>query len=380
MKIKKILESLILTGALVGQIFGQANPDASFEERCNADGVLHCFGFDTPQLHGQVSGTATFTDEIKVSGEGSMHVPMPPSAGMVIGNVVVDLGATFGEGSSLYMQWRQRFSESYTTEDLGGDGVKQVVIYDDQPCCEVEVAMLNWEYRGFPQFYTNVMQNWFYKDLGGGDVAWQYNEEEIICTESDPSTCDKYLPDEWMTFSYEMHIGDWGEPNSVIKAAWAPEGKPLKTYVYLDDWEFNQDTPGPDNAFRTAWIGPFSVDRTAGGNPDAETWYDEFIISTEPIADPNESPVTHVRAMDRAEGKLNIQLSSLNNLVNISWLEIRGSVDVSIYSSQGKRLTRFTGNQPGKVVWDASDQSSGVYLVELNSGYQTYRKKFSLIR
>lgn len=332
-----------------GAVAAAEAADAGFEERCKAEGVIQCLGFDDAGLHGARQGVARVDRNVKLSGGGSMHVAVAPNAGMAPGNVVVPLGASFGEGSSLYIQWRQRFSPSMVDDDLGGNGMKQIVLYDDQPCCEVEVAMLNEKYRGFPAFYTNVMRNWMYRNLPGGDVAYQFDDKDAYCTEKDMSRCDKYHPDEWMTFYYEQHIGKWGQPNSIIKAYWAREGRPLKQYVHITDWTFRQDRPGAENAFRTVWIGPFSVDRTAGNNlPAAETWYDEFIVSTRPIADPNRGPSTILRLPGADNGlKQDTRSRPTAPFVALTFRNIRPGPGISLHDMQGRRLNPLAG-VPGR--------------------------------
>lgn len=351
---------MLVFGAFV-QVAMAQDPDTGFAERCKAPGVVKCLGFDEAALHGTKSGVAKLDQGTKVSGKGSMHVAIAPNAGMAPGNVVVPLGKDFGEGSSLYLQWRQRFSPTMVDANLGGNGMKQIVIYDDQPCCEVEVAMLNEKYRGFPQFYTNVMRNWMYKTLPGGDVAYQFNETEAYCTEKDKSRCDKYQPGEWMTFYYEQHIGKWGQANSTIKAYWAREGQPLKQYVHIKDWKFSQDKPGTTNAFRTVWIGPFSVDRTAGQNyPAAETWYDEFIVSTQPIADPNKDRTT-------STAPLSIQ-------------GIARYADVSVHDMRGAKVRSFSRIRSGILDWDASGLDNGVYLIKVHSGNRSVTRMLSILK
>jgi hypothetical protein len=379
-----LLGCVCLLAILPSQVKSQAtaDADAKFAERCKAPGVLQCLGFDDSKLAGTKQGVAAVDTKVMVSGKGSLHVPIAPNAGMAPGNVVVPLGKTFGENSSLYIQWRQRFSPSMVDDNLGGNGMKQIVIYDAEPCCQIEVAMLNQRYRGFPQFYTNVMRNWMYKALPGGDSAYQYNETETYCTEKNKAGCDKYTPDEWMTFYYEQHIAKWGEAKSTIKAYWAREGKPLKQYIHLTDWKFSQDKPGTDNAFRTVWIGPFSVDRTAGKNlPAAETWYDEFIISTEPIADPNKAAVTGISGHDEGHSKnLTLHTKQMGDRLLIS-LDFSNRISqLEVTDFQGKTILKQTQAGADVVAWNTAGLPKGLYLIRAQSGSQHVTQKWSILK
>jgi hypothetical protein len=125
--------AMAVLGLLQDATAQASSADASFAERCQAPGVLQCLGFDDAKLAGTKQGVAEVDTKMMVSGKGSMHVAVAPNAGMAPGNVVVPLGKTFGENSSLYIQWRQRFSPTMVDENLGGNGMKQIVIYDAEP-------------------------------------------------------------------------------------------------------------------------------------------------------------------------------------------------------------------------------------------------------
>jgi hypothetical protein len=241
--------------------------------------------------------------------------------------------------------------------------------------------MLNQRYRGFPQFYTNVMRNWMYKALPGGDSAYQYNETETYCSEKNKVGCDKYVSGEWMTFYYEQHIAKWGEAKSTIKAYWAREGKPLKQYIHLTDWKFSQDKPGTDNAFRTVWIGPFSVDRTSGKNyPAAETWYDEFIISSQPIADPNKATTGIHHPIAETGFDFAVQSNRLNSSITFSLKNPKGNTDVFVHDMWGRKVLGISKARGNTLEWRPSSPKDGVYLVQIRTGNQSVSKKISLLK
>ncbi len=163
--------TLSLAGFLCGPVQGQTDADENFKKRCEGPGVVKCLTFDSNSGMSMMGGAKLHT-EIKAAGASSMRVDITPTAGDAPGNITTKLGADFGEGSSLYMQWRQRFSPEMVDADLGGEGYKQFVIYDGTPCGpNMEVAMLNKDYRGFPIIYSACGNSYYRKNLGGGETA-----------------------------------------------------------------------------------------------------------------------------------------------------------------------------------------------------------------
>ncbi len=260
----------------------EADPDANFEARCSGSGVSKCLGFDDrDDLEGN-AGAEIDTDEA-ASGAGSMYCDIPGGAdGMGLAHISTDIGASYGEGSSMYMQWRQRFTEEYATGNLGGQGMKQWVLYERSPA-DIEVAMLNDGYMGFPQLYTQAGAYYMNKKIDG-ETAYQFTANgEMICGDKSTDNCKKYVGDQWMTFYYVQKIGNFNQDNSTVELYMAAEGEPLEQVLYIDDWNF---IPNGATAFKAIWLGPFTMGNRGSGNPDAGTWFDEFIVSSEPIADP----------------------------------------------------------------------------------------------
>lgn len=378
--------SVIMVPALAGILMGHprvaysAPADDDFKARCDASGVLKCLGFDTDAGLAGKQGGAKVDKELKASGAGSMFVDIGPSASSAPGNVVVKLGADFKEGSSLFLQWRQRFSPSMVTTDLGGEGFKQIVIYDAQPGGNVEVAMLNLHYSGYPSFYTAMGASYFEKKLTGGDVTRQWHGDTVICTEKDKSKCMKYLPDQWMTFYYEQHIGTWGQPNSKVKVWWGGENKPLTQFIDISDYTFKSEDA--NSAYRTIWIGPYSLGRSGSGFAQASTWFDEFIISKEPIKAPLANTPTRLRpSKAKADGGgLKILSNPFDSRRIISFPNANRNADVSVYDMRGNLVEDFGRVQIGHVVWDSEGMGKGVYLIKVDNHREILSRKFSILK
>lgn len=386
MNLRLIRRNVFPVPALIGlsmSLPGPAYPapaDDDFKARCEASGVLKCLGFDTDAgLEGKQGG-AKVDKETKASGAGSMFVDIGPSASSAPGNVVVKLGADFKEGSALYLQWRQRFSPSMVSTDLGGEGFKQIVIYDAQPGTNVEVAMLNLKYAGYPSFYTAMGASYFEKKLAGGDVTRQWHGDTVICTEKDKSKCMKYQPDQWMTFYYEQHIGTWGQPNSTVKAWWGAENKPLTQFIDISDYTFKSESA--NSAYRTIWIGPYSLGRSGSGFAQASTWFDEFIISKEPIKAPLGNTPARLRGSgaDAGNGGLEVQSHPFNPGMIISFPDAGHDAHVSVYDMRGGLVKDLGRARTGRIEWKTDGLGKGLYLIQINTREESLSRKVSILR
>jgi hypothetical protein len=358
-----------------------APADDDFKARCDAPGVLKCLSFDTDSDLVGKQGGAKVDKELKASGTGSMFVNIGPSASSAPGNVVVKLGADFNEGTSLYLQWRQRFSPSMVETDLGGEGFKQIVLYDASPGGNVEVAMLNLDYVGYPSFYTAMGASYFEKKLTGGEVTRQWHGDTVICTEKDRSKCLKYLPDQWMTFYYEQKIGKWGQPNSSIKVWMGGENKPLTQFIDISDYTFKSESA--TSAYRTLWIGPYSLGRTGSGFAQASTWFDEFIISKQPIAAPLGSSSTSLEEAAESGAKRNgvkIQSRVSTSGVILNFPNADRDAAISIWDMRGHLVKNWDRVQTEQVEWNAAWIRKGVYLIQVKTPRDHFSQKISILR
>ena len=368
-----------MAGIFLNPALAQTPADQNFQSRCQAPGVVKCVSFDSrsqTDMPGRV-GSATVDTAIKASGAGSMLVDIPASAGEGPGNITTTLGRDFGEGSSLYFQWRQRFSPAMVDGALGGVGFKQFVLYDQSPSGNVEVYMLNQGYRGFPVMATSMGRQQMQK-REGGSTTLMWNPGGVICAQNDLTRCLRYHPNEWMTFYYEQHIGTWGQANSTVKVYMAREGQPLQQFIHYDkEWRFDKDDE--TSAYRQIWLGPYSMNRTGGGFPAASTWIDEFIISTQPIADPFEGG-TGVRNPVHENGELGIRTSPFDARVRISFPNPGRHAEVEIHDMQGRKVKAFSGVKDPAVEWNAAGMRNGVYLVQVSAGNRTFARKASIFK
>lgn len=278
---------------------------SDFDAACSQSGVLKCIGFDSAseldpyltaadddQIHG-------FLDtSVSASGGGSLRFEIPPfSSSDSSGAWRDDLGGSFGEGDRFYVAFKQRFSQAMVDTDFDGAGWKQMIIHRNGPsCASVQLVTQNQFHNGFPTMYTDCGAYNFYIEQPDGDFHLQ--QGDYVCRYRSPNTtdCSYYRADNWMTFYYEVEVGNWDTPNSVVRAFVAYEGEPLMQFVDMRDVSFEYDS-SPSDTFDIIQLTPYHTDKNASLNhPVAHTWYDDLIISTQPIYDVDAIP-TAVRPM-----------------------------------------------------------------------------------
>ncbi len=297
---------------LLGGVIGASGCVASskyeggvdFSTRCSKPQVIRCVGFDVedevdPYVYppwGKVEKLAIVDKKVKASGEGSLRFTIPShsgndTSGKFMMNFADDFSIQFGEGEEFYIQWRQRFSESFLdTYYDRGYGWKQVIVSEgDRPgfqspgCNQLQLVVNNRSQRGIPHVYHNCGK---FEDLGGGKG---------------------YYADEWMTFQLHVKIGTWYKKDgnyhedSTVQFWVAREGEASELVINL--------SPDPSRVFGANLIGGGSGYDLVNTNPQAKygkihltpyhtrkspqqdhpvgyTWYDELIISKAKISDP----------------------------------------------------------------------------------------------
>lgn len=271
-----------------------SDPNADFRRRCTAAGVVRCIDFDSendlafiyPDGGGQIR--AALDTSIKASGAASLRFEIPPYSGAnTSGGWTGSLGRAFGPGQTFYVQFRERFSNEFLKTNFEGNGWKQAIFHMGKKTCgSIELTTQNTYARGYPQMYTDCGGRNFDVDLGNGDFL--YEEGDYKCHRWTPSagSCGYYHPNEWMTFYYEVKLGQWGKPESSIRAWVAYEGKPYKQFINEINYRLNFDS-GPSDVFDAVTLTPYNTNKPSDkAYPTAYVWYDELIVSSRPITAP----------------------------------------------------------------------------------------------
>jgi hypothetical protein len=184
------------------------------------------------------------------------------------------------------------------TASFGGGGWKQTIFHDWRAtCAALEITTNNGYYRNFPQMYTECGSGMFeFYSTADSSVVLENGVPkpgpapvtEYWCLHSNPngtnSRCAWYQANQWMTFYYEIIIGSWGQPNSTVRAWVGFEGQPLKKFIDAPNFTLKQDAS--DRLFDTVTLLTYDTGKDGRQHPTAYTWYDELIISSQPIAAP----------------------------------------------------------------------------------------------
>lgn len=291
--------------AAVASTFAAASSSGDFPTRCSAPGVLVCMGWDSasdvvpavwpnsgiyPGDGGVFHGG--FDTTVKASGAGSLRLDvLSNGSSNAAGDWRQKFGQDFGENTTFYVQFRQRLAPemlSINWHDLMGTSWKQNIIYNmfAPSCSDFSLVTAHLNNTGIPIMYTECGNRGLYTN--GGSPPFLYQQGDYNCLYGDhtnPTSCFHYVANEWMTFYYRVSIGNWNTANSTIEAWVGREGQPLKKFVSMPNFRIaNTGTAVPYNAISlNAYM---TAKDTSVAHPTASTWFDELIISTQPIAAP----------------------------------------------------------------------------------------------
>jgi hypothetical protein len=290
-----VLSALVATAVPAGAADNVAIQD--FKARCAAAGVLKCVGFDNPgdfsggQVNPAADGRvrATMDQAITASGAGSLRFEIPSrSPANSSGYWLDSLGGKFGQGSTFHFQFRQRFSrEMLATEYREPAGWKQFIVYQAGPSCtSVQLVLINQYLRGLPTMYAACGQDNLYIEQADGDHLIQQGDYRCLRRNPREGRCAFYVADKWMTFSFQVDVGSFGKPDTRVQG-WIGYGNdPLRKFIDYPDLVLNYaDSPG--EGFNQIQLTPYQTDKDhTQVHPVAFTWYDELIVSRQPIAPP----------------------------------------------------------------------------------------------
>lgn len=284
-----------------------------FQTRCSAAGVLVCMGWDSasdvvpatwpnsgiyPGDDGQFHGA--FDTTTKASGAGSLRLDvLSHSSSNGPGDWRQLFGQNFGPNSTFYIQFRQRFSPEMININwygLMGTSWKQNIIYNmGGPSC-VDFSLVTAQYynAGLPIMYTECGARGLWTNNGVPPYLLQQGDYNCpYGGESSTVNCFHYVPNEWLTFYYRVSIGTWGSANSTIEVWVGREGQPLKKWIYMPNFKItNSGNALPFNAISlNAYM---TAKDTTVAHATASTWFDELIISSQPIMAPGGGGTTNL--------------------------------------------------------------------------------------
>jgi hypothetical protein len=296
-------------------------PEDDFTARSTAAGVVKFWHFDdtTTQI---VQGTTLSTDSlgvyrgsldttIKASGTGSLrfHVPPPPhGTGNISGGwlppspYAMGSSSNFKHNQTFYVQYRARLSHNMLANSWNSNSQwKLALLYRNPvPCANLQIAIVNRQHLDIPNGYTRCGSPGLTTDISTGlyrasTPPYYHQQGDHICQYSfeSASTCLRFPTNEWFTIYGVIVLGDWGVANSHIEFYMATERAPAYTkFIDVPDMTMDCNNPpgcsGDVEGYNQIELTVYMTDLLGneGVPQDAYVWYDELIVSTQPIAAP----------------------------------------------------------------------------------------------
>jgi hypothetical protein len=306
--------------------------DANFNARKSAAGVMASEGWDAAaDFVSQTDGTKTgFSYDTScptwptacIQRDTSVYLSGGSSARWdIYGNTGPDgegywfqtFGQTLAQNSTFYIQFAFRpdanwVNTDWTTTGVSGDNTSPKILIahgvdaNGQPatCDNVQFVFRNESGWALPDMYSQCGAINAYTDTGGQsyfegssslfqqgftapapftgyDCAYNHGSKPV-------GNCMFFAANTWYTVYLKLHVGTWGQPNSTVEAYLAPYGQQLKKLVNVTNYTMNSSAvPGFSGVTLTQFM---TGKLSSAAHATAHVWYDELIISTQPIAAP----------------------------------------------------------------------------------------------
>jgi hypothetical protein len=296
--------------------------DQDYANRCAATGVILCKQLSTAadlldaggslSANGLTAGTSTTgaldPAHYRSGGASLEFTTLAACGGNCAGNWNWAMGKSFSSNSDFWIQYAMRLDGPMLTDNWGGSSYywKQSLFFSSLglTCDQTELTTINGYNLGFPQMYSACGANNLYGFWNGSQFNWNgggcgsnpctYEEDAspgaaLDCVYSTFSTCAMYQANVWITYTYHVHLGTSGSANSTVEAWMTFNGGVTKRWKHLANITLNKfDTQPFDHVMLLNYI---TSRPGSNAGSDAHAWYDEVIVSTQPIAFPT-TPAT----------------------------------------------------------------------------------------
>lgn len=299
--------------------------DQNYQQRCAAPGVLNCQGFDSAAIFSTTASQNGFTDgflgsqpmtnnnrdtSVFLSGGSSLRMTWP--ANYNSSNCCKDYWAffgqanqnqVFGQNSTFYIQYAFRADSNWVTKWVTDTYPKLSIIYNavNGSCGNSSLVTVNMHALDLPEMYLSCAGTpldtcldgftWNSTGCGSGEIYGQEGWTALApftgyqCgynggAWSGPN-CFHFVPDTWYTLYYKVSIGIWGTPTSTVQAWIAPYGQQMQQWINTQNVSITPD----NNGYNVIGLTQFMTNH-GGSNLAANVWFDELIVSSQPIAAP----------------------------------------------------------------------------------------------
>jgi len=318
--------------------------DTDFQRRANAPGVTYVQSFDNATDYtfgnkaqvgdGGFTGGITRDTTTKVSGTAALRFNLP--AGRATSNISgswldfvktgggVGVSSGFTQGQTWYLQYRERVTPTMVSnlaqwqQTPGGTGWKSLIHHgtdgSGQPisCDAIELTNTTWldSGTGTQIWYTECGNRGAYMDNTGAqnsggpwiqqgsnlasktDGFWCDFNNQIAGSGNGPGCWKWQFTNEWITYLWKVSIVNFTTNSGTIQVYMARDGASSYSQVVNMNgiYRFQVGSAGSANAvFNRVTFTPYMTNLSVGGAADANMWFDEFIVSTEPIPVPGQA-------------------------------------------------------------------------------------------
>jgi hypothetical protein len=208
------------------------------------------------------------------------------------------LGKAFGTGDDIYVQWREYDSPELIANLLSTwhSSLKHINIHGVSSTCQsTEIAMVSENTTAGnavrPSLYTNCGDG-FNVNLPNGDILLQqsvsstdgYNclYQNQVAGTGNGVGCYFAGSGVWVTYYVHIHLGHQGQSDSTLDAYVSVAGGPYKQFQRVTAMPWGAG----DSTYQIIRLETYMTEIGAAAKVDAFVWYDELIVSTQPIAPP----------------------------------------------------------------------------------------------
>lgn len=298
----------------------------NFQLRCAQAGVIVCQGFDTGAVFVQptwpASGLYYESDcpslpsrcvqqdtHVSFSGASSARWDIYGNTGEnAEGNWLQNFPQTFGPNTTFYVQYAFRADPNWVSIDwtkMGPEGsntAPKLSIFHNHAgtCAAEEITIHDHNSWTTPTAYSACGNEQFTTALDGvtftsyppfllqqgftapppftGEKCQWANEGPV-------GKCFKIQANTWYTLYFKVHVGSWGQTNSSLEAWFAPQGQGMKKFISVLHYKLDQDKDAA--GFDALTLTQYMTGKNASiKHPTAHVWYDELIVSAQPIPAP----------------------------------------------------------------------------------------------
>lgn len=286
-------------------------PDAALKDftiRCTAPGVVLCQGFDDDsgfRENVNIFPNSTYptvypSKDFTTSRSGkSLRIDIPSHQGANMGRFYSSFPALGGENSDFYFQVATRISPEMLTNYANAAIThwptwKNHAFFGGVTSCADLSVVTGLQADGLVPIATaNCSARGFFTNAGVPPYLLQQGNYNCQYRALTPKSCFYWPTNTWITFYYHVHLGTYSAADdeykdSIVQGWVSVQGQPYKQWLNIAGWSMGGDHKG---SWDHVELYPYMTGKDASTTyPTAHVWYDELIISSQPIAAPRVPP------------------------------------------------------------------------------------------